>query len=56
MHEPQGITREMVILALYQVTGKGIIFTIAELKAMTNSELGETWEHYSNMKLIRSKG
>ena len=51
MKEPQGITREMLILALYQVTGKGIVFTIADLKGMSNTELSDNWKYYSNIKL-----
>ena len=50
MKEPQGtaVPREYVIIALYQVTGQGRVFSISDLKKMSNQELLDNWRYYSN--------
>ena len=38
-------------LALYQMTGKGAVFSLDEIKKMSKKELADNLEYYSDLKL-----
>ena len=42
-------------IALYQITGRGTIFSLKEIKEMPIKELIENWNLYSNPKYIHQK-
>ena len=47
--------RISLIIALFQVTGRGKVFSMNDIKEMNNKQLEEQWEYYSDLKTSNSR-
>ena len=49
------LTRQMLILAIFQLTGKGEAYSMEDIKLMDDKTLNDTFNYWSKLKTQNSR-